>query len=106
MRWSYRFLPLLHLGVALAAGRALDELGSEVAGGDTSSRRRLLRNPGAWAAALTLVVASTALVARAVDVTTAIPLVAGWLALFGLLALAWARASVPSTPGPVAEPRR
>jgi len=96
MRWSYRFLPLLHLGVALAGGRALDELGSEVADGDTSGRHRLLRNPGAWAAALTLVVLLTALVARAVDVTTVIPLVAGWLALFGLLALAWARTPVPS----------
>ncbi len=97
MRWSYRFLPLLHLGVALAAGRALDELGSDVTDGDTSRRRLLLRNPGAWAAVLTVVVALTALVAGAVDVTTAIPLVAGWLALFGLLALAWARAPVPSS---------
>ena len=44
-RWSFRWLPLLHLALALAAGRALHLLASRTRGPGW----RFLSNPGAWA---------------------------------------------------------
>jgi hypothetical protein len=89
MRWSFRWLPLVHLGLGLAAARAADLL----AASSRDTATRAARNPGVWGAALTLVVYFLA-AANGFDLASKrVTLLVVWTALWAVLALAWTRSS-------------
>ncbi len=74
-RWSFRWLPLLHLALALAGGRALHLLASRTRGKD-GHWRRWARNPGTWAVACAGLTWAAMIVAQAENddpVTRALP---------------------------------
>lgn len=80
-RWSFRWLPLLHLALALTGGRGLHLLASRMRGRD------FVKNPGLWA---TAVVGLTWLAMKVFRTGNPDPLTAGMAPCMLAIAVGWA----------------